>query len=195
MSAGREKHKKCPVLRISALKNDLFETLLAIFTNMKQILFSAIVLALFITPVWTQKAASTDSKALITKQAASSKYENFDLLTEEFSFLIQDFKINHQLEVNNLNIKIRYRYENGITESEYPDFRAIVKDIEDFLNNYPNKTDYWEILNKKLTLMLLKKYPTLESITSEIQVSLSQKVAYLRSSIVSRNQSKRAKIK
>ncbi len=93
---------------------------------MKQILFLAIVLALFATPVWTQTAASTDSKALITKQAASSKYENFDLLTEEFSFLIQDFKMNHQSEVNNLNIKVRYRYENGITESEYPDFRVIL---------------------------------------------------------------------
>jgi hypothetical protein len=44
---------------------------------MKQILFSAIVLALFVTPVWTQTAASTASKALIAKQAAISKYENF----------------------------------------------------------------------------------------------------------------------
>ena len=193
MSNGRGKHKKCPVLRISALKNDLFETLLVIFTNMKQILFLAIVLALFVTPVWTQKAASIDSKALIAKQAASSKYENFDLLSEEFSFLIEDFKMNHQSEVNNLNIKVRYRYENGITENEYPDFRIILKDTEGFLDNYPNKVDYWEILNKKLTLMLLKKYPMLESITSEIQVSPSQKVGYLRSSIITRSQSKRAK--
>ena len=109
--------------------------------------------------------------------------------------MIEDFKINHQSEVNNLNIKIRYRYENGIAESEYPDFRVILKDIEDSLNNYPNKTDYWEILNKKLTLMLLKKYPMLASITSEIQVSPSQKVGYSRSSTVVRNRSKRAKTK
>ncbi len=162
---------------------------------MKQILFLAIVLASFVTSVWTQKTAATDSKALITKQAASSKYENVDLLTEEFSFLIQDFKMNHQSEVNNLNIKVRYRYQNGIKESEYPDFRVILKDIEDFLNNYPNKVDYWEILSKKLTLMVLKKYPMLESVTSEIQVSPSQKVSYLRSSIVTRSKSKRVKMK
>lgn len=109
---------------------------------MKQILFLAIVLALFITPVRAQKSASADSKGLITKQAANSKDENFELLTEEFSFLIEDFKMNHQSEVNNLNIKVRCQYENRITESEYPDFRAIVEDIKDFLNNYPNKTDY-----------------------------------------------------
>ena len=162
---------------------------------MKQILFLAIVLALFAAPVWTQKVASTDSKALIAKQAASSKYENVETLTEEFSFLIEDFKMNHQSAINNLNIKVRYGYENGILESKYPDFRVIVKDIEDFLSNYPNKVDYWEILNKNLTLIVLKKYPMLSSITSEIQVSPSQVVPYLRSSIVTRYQSKRVRTK
>ena len=103
--------------------------------------------------------------------------------------------MNHQSQFNNLNIKIRYRYENGISASQYPDFRAILKDIEDFLNNYPNKVDYWEILNKNLTLMVLKKYPMLSSIISEIQVSPSQTVPYLRSSIVIRNQAKKIKRK
>jgi hypothetical protein len=157
---------------------------------MKRVLFSAIILALFITPVWAQKSLSAD-KGKIAKQASISKYENFDFLTEEFSFLIQDFKMNHQSEVNNLNIKVRLRYENDISQSKYPDFRAIAKDIEDFLNNYPNKVDYWEILNKKLTLLVLKKYPMLSSITSEIEVSPSPKVSYLRSSIVTRSRSKR----
>jgi hypothetical protein len=73
---------------------------------------------------------------------------------------------------------------------KYPDFQAIAKDIEDFLNNYPNKADYWEILNKKLTLLVLKKYPMIENITSEIQVSQSEKVSYTRSSIVTRSRSK-----
>jgi hypothetical protein len=134
------------------------------------------------------------SKGIIARQATISKYESF-FLTEEFSFLIQDFKMNHQSAINNLNIKVRYSYENGIAESKYPDFRAILKDIEDFLNNYPNKVDYWEILNKNLTLLVLKKYPMLSSITSEIQVSSSQLVPYLRSSIVTRNQSKRIRTK
>jgi len=161
---------------------------------MKQILFLAIFLTLFIVPIRAQKSVSTD-KGIIAKQPTISKFEDFDLLTEEFSFLIQDFKMNHQSEVNNLNIKVRIRYENDISQSKYPDFRAIAKDIEEFLNNYPNKIDYWEILNKKLTLMVLKKYRMLSSITTEIQVSPSQKVLYLRSSIVTRSQSKRRRTK
>ena len=134
-------------------------------------------------------------KAVIAEQTTIFKSENFALPTEEFSFTIQDFKMNHQSAVNNLNIRVRYSYENGILDSKYPDFRSILKDIENFLNNYPNKEDYWEILNKNLTLLVLKKYPMLSSVISEIQVSPTSLVPYLRSSIVTRHQSKKAKIK
>jgi len=105
---------------------------------------------------------------------------------EEFSFLIKDFKLDHQGESNNLNITVQYRYRVGISNSEYPDFRPIAKDIEMFLTNYPNENDYWEILNKKITLLLLDKYPTITKFTCQIQVSPSPLVPYLRSSILTR---------
>jgi hypothetical protein len=124
------------------------------------------------------------------KQSSASENKSLDSLTEEFSFLIQDFKMNHQSDNNNLNIKVRFCYETGISDSKYPDFRVILKDIQDFLENYPDEVGYWEIVNKKLTLMVLKKYPVLISITSEIQVSPSSLVPFLRSSIVTRHQSK-----
>ena len=108
------------------------------------------------------------------------------VLVEEFTFLIKDFKIDHQGETNNLNITIRYRYKAGISKPEYPDFTVIAKDIETLLTNYPNDDDYWEILNKRITLMVLDKYPALTRITSELQVSPSPKNHYLRSSITTR---------
>jgi hypothetical protein len=80
-------------------------------------------------------------------------------LVEQFSFLIKDFQLNHQSEMNNLNISVRYRYAANISNVEYPDFRSLVKDIETFLNSYPNDNDYWEIVNKQLTSMLMKKNP------------------------------------
>ena len=132
------------------------------------------------------------SNEMSVKPTSVFKYKNSDSLTEEFSFLIQDFKMNHQSDINILNIKVRYCYETAISNSKYPDFRLIAKDVQDFLENYPNKTDYWEIVNKQMTLTMLKKYPMLSSIKSEIQVSPSQSVPYLRSSIVTRHQSKSA---
>jgi hypothetical protein len=108
-------------------------------------------------------------------------------LVEQFSFLIKDFKIDHQGENNNLNITIWYRYKVHLSNAEYPDFMLIAKDIEAFLTNYPNEGDYWEILNKKITLMVLEKYPAIVKITSQLQVSPSPKDPYLRSSIVTRD--------
>ncbi|HEY0658721.1 MAG TPA: hypothetical protein VGD05_09615, partial [Pyrinomonadaceae bacterium] len=77
------------------------------------------------TPVWTQKTVRAER--LISKLATISERENVDFPTEEFSFLIEDLKMNHQSEVNNLNIKVRVRYENNISDGKYPDFRAIAK--------------------------------------------------------------------
>src|SRR5829696_8754972 len=56
-------------------------------------------------------------------------------LKEEFSFLIKNFKIDHQSESINLNISISYRYVVNISNSDYPDFRLLAKDVETFLRS------------------------------------------------------------
>jgi hypothetical protein len=108
-------------------------------------------------------------------------------MVEAFSFTIKDYRLNHQSEMNTLDIIIRYRYAPGIADEAYPDFRLLLKDVEDFLTNYPNEVDYWEIVNKKLTLMLLQKYLTLSAVTCEMHVSPSQNEPYIRSSTVTRD--------
>lgn len=113
------------------------------------------------------------------------------LLVEEFSFSLQDFKIDHQGENNNLNISISYRYVANVTKSEYPDFRWLAKDVETLLTNYPNEDDYWEIVNKQVTALLLKKYPALISVTCELKVAPSRDVPYSRSSRVTRERPNR----
>lgn len=111
------------------------------------------------------------------------------LLVEEFSFSLRDFKIDHQGETNTLNISISYRYVANITKSEYPDFRWLAKDVETLLNNYPNEDDYWEIVNKEVTSLLLKKYPAITSVTCELKVDPSRNVQFTRSSRVTRERS------
>ncbi len=109
-------------------------------------------------------------------------------LVEQFGFSISDFKIDHQGEKNTLNIIIRYRYKPNLSKAEYPDFTLIAKDIENLLMNYPDKTDYWELVNKRLTKMILEKYPALAEITSQIEVAPTASVRYPRTSIVTRHQ-------
>jgi hypothetical protein len=107
-------------------------------------------------------------------------------LVEEFSFQIKDFKMDHQTQTNNLNISISYRYTTNIQKSQYPDFRWLAKDVETLLSNYPNKDDYWEIVNKQITSLLLNKYPAITTVTCELKVDPSSLIPYARSSRVTR---------
>jgi hypothetical protein len=108
-------------------------------------------------------------------------------IVEEFSFQIKDFKMDHQTQTNNLNISISYRYMANIQKSEYPDFRWLAKDVETLLGNYPNKDDYWEIINKQITRLLLNKYPAITSVTVELKVDPTSLIPYTRSSRVTRS--------
>ena len=107
-------------------------------------------------------------------------------LVEEFSFQIKDFKMDHQTQTNNLNISISFRYTPNIQKSQYPDFRWLAKDVETLLGNYPNKDDYWEIVNKRITSLLLNKYPSITSVTSDLEVAPSSLIPYARMSRVTR---------
>ena len=129
------------------------------------------------------------SSPVVYSQTASTPRNG--LLVEEFSFSLKDFKIDHQGENNTLNISMSYRYVANITRSEYPDFRWLVKDVETLLTNYPNEDDYWEIVNKGVTSLLLKKYPALISVTCEMKVDPSRNVPYSRASRVTRERPNR----
>ena len=113
-------------------------------------------------------------------------------IVEEFSFLVKDFRMDHQGQANNLNISISYRYAANITKADYPDFRWLAKDVETLLTNYPNEDDYWEIVNKQITALLLKKYPGVVEVTCEIKVDPSSVVPYTRTSRVTRERRARS---
>jgi len=121
------------------------------------------------------------------KVVVQQRQQSSGLPSEEFSFLIKDFKIDHQGETNTLNISISYRYVANIANADYPDFRWLAKDVETLLSAYPNKTDYWEIVNKQITSLLMKKYPALAGVTCEMTVAPSRQVPYTRMSRVTRN--------
>ena len=114
---------------------------------------------------------------------------NTGSLVEEFSFWLKDFRMDHQGQANNLNISISYRYTANIKKADYSDFRWLAKDVETFLTNYPNEDDYWEIVNKQITALLLKKYPGVAAVTCEIKVEPTSVVPYTRSSRVTRERS------
>jgi hypothetical protein len=120
-------------------------------------------------------------------------------LQEGWSFTIEDYAIEHQGQAI-IDVEVSYDYVNGIgvpDPLEYPDFVPINNFIEQFFVNYPNETDFWEILNKNLvTTLLTQPIPTpygveykldelLDSLTVKIDVeSGAAGVNIPRSSIV-----------
>lgn len=105
-------------------------------------------------------------------------------LGEAWEFKIPNYSIAHQ-GLNNLNIDVKYQYKPGITQDEYPDFVPIYTSIDNFLTNYPNETDFWEILNKSLTQQVLAQNPALDSLQINLEVLPTNRLPYNRASIVS----------
>lgn len=107
--------------------------------------------------------------------------------------MMNDYKMEHQGEVNTLNIKVSYEYNAGIADDQYPDFIPIRKDVDMFLREYPNEMTFWEIVNKQLTATVLAKYPAIASVTCEIQVTPSPQYPFTCGSIVTRHRAQTRK--
>ncbi len=76
---------------------------------------------------------------------------------ESWNFSLNDYPIQHQgIHVIDLNISYDYRAGLGATNPyEYPNFLPVAAFIKDFLVNYPNEGDFWEIVSRKLVETLL----------------------------------------
>ena len=90
---------------------------------------------------------------------AVSFSRNDGTLDESWSFAFEDYAIEHQGQ-SLVDITVSYDYVEGIGVDdpfEYPEFLQIYNYIDDYLVNYPNETDFWEILNKNLVTDLLSE--------------------------------------
>jgi hypothetical protein len=110
------------------------------------------------------------------------------LPSEKWAFNFKDYTIEHQ-GLNTLNIKVDYGLKPGITQNESPDIVPIYTSIDNFLVNYPNETDFWEIVNKKLTEKVLDENPVLTDISIQLEVLATDRLPYERTSTVFRSRS------
>ncbi len=102
---------------------------------------------------------SLEIDRVFAKTFARSSPSSMDYSYEGWSFKFDHYAVTHQGKAV-LDLEVSYRYKKGIGKSKlmnYPDFVPIYKFIDNFFVNYPNETDYWEILNKKLVESLLTK--------------------------------------
>lgn len=121
----------------------------------------AFLLLSIMTVAMASAKVPAQSPAQISKPNLSAKVQT--KLQEGWAFTIDNYPIEHQGKAI-ANIKVSYDYIDGIgtpDPSKYPDFVPISNFIKNFIVNYPNEKDFWEILNKNLvTALLTQPIPT-----------------------------------
>ena len=141
------------------------------FTPKKLLPFSAALL-LFATPM---------------SMAIAATPEQCQLREESFGFTIDDYAIEHQ-DWAILDIAVDFRYVDQPTaqRSNYINFVPLAAEIERFLREYPNETDYWEIMNRNLAESIFADHPQMSALKVKLDIAKnSGEEPYARHSIVS----------
>jgi len=82
---------------------------------------------------------------------------------ESFSFAIRDYYVEHQgTAILDIDVTLDFKKPRGKRKpGDYYEFQQIIHYIDSYLADYPNETDYWEILNTNLaTSLITDKIPT-----------------------------------
>ncbi|BAW95977.1 hypothetical protein NIES970_08960 [[Synechococcus] sp. NIES-970] len=104
--------------------------------------------------------------------AIAATPEQCALREESFGFTIDDYGIEHQ-NTAILNIAVDFRYVDQPTarRENYLNFVPMAAEIDRFLREYPNETDYWEIMNRNLAESLFAQNPQMESLRVRLAVA------------------------
>ena len=103
--------------------------------------------------------------------------EDFVVTSEVLEMTIERLGIDHQgPQVIDLHIAATFR--DGMVQADYPDFRILYDDLHEWMEAYPNETDFWETLTKYLPTEVLKNYPTIEEVTLSIVVYPERSITY-----------------
>jgi hypothetical protein len=98
---------------------------------------------------------------------------------------IEQYAIQHQ-GPHILGIKINCTPKLQRSDQDFSEASRLYSEIDQFLINYPNNMDYWEIVNRKLTSAILQAHPSLASVTVSLKVLPNQREPYTRSTTVTR---------
>lgn len=97
---------------------------------------------------------------------------NFPEMTH--SFAMAEYPIEHQGN-NYLNISVIFTEQNLDLIKESNKMNEIHLQINDFLLNYPNESDYWEVLNQNLVKDIFASHPQMSSMTIKLEVLPNEK--------------------
>jgi hypothetical protein len=115
-------------------------------------------------------------QAPYTRSTTVTHSDNGTML-ESWSFITGQVTVQRQGE-HKLNLRVKYRYRDGLSGADYPNFIPIYARIEQFLSAYGRPTDSWETVNRNLVNTVLQEYPVMDSFTSKLEVNPTPDLPY-----------------
>lgn len=95
----------------------------------------------------------------------------------DWSFAFENYLMNHQWMANSLNIAVRYTLKPTASSRNAPNFTTIFNQVTRSLAHH-RQDDYWEIVNRKLTEVILQENSALDSVTIRLQVQPRAKIPF-----------------
>ncbi len=100
---------------------------------------------------------------------------------EREGLFIRDLKICHQYEWRNLSITFEYE---TVPYGKASNVDLIKGYIRQFLDEYQNQTDFWEIMNVNLVHSLLTEFPDIQKLKSTLSLKPDKTLSFPRESII-----------
>lgn len=94
---------------------------------------------------------------------------------------LKDLKIYHQYGWKNLSIFMEYQVEPN---KEDLDTKSLKNYIINFLNQYKNPEDFWEVMDNTIVGKIVKDFPEIQTIKSRFLLKPDEKIHFTRYSTI-----------
>lgn len=101
--------------------------------------------------------------------------------TEKLGLSVNNLEICHQGNWRTMTFNFQYQADPLGASNQVGEVRNFV---HQFLENYPNTKDFWEVMNTKLVLSLAEKFPDIKTLQSKLAIAADKDFSFPRESTV-----------
>jgi|GEM_PF-3382014 len=101
------------------------------------------------------------------------------VVMQNWSFSVKGYAVEHHHMANTVNIAVKYSLKESSTALNTANFTPLLNRVTQFLVEYPNEDDYWEVVNCRLTETILQEHSEMRSLTISLEVLPRDTVLYI----------------
>lgn len=109
---------------------------------------------------------------------ATASYAQEISLNEFYSVEVKKFNVFIDNAKHDIDIYITWNFKTNPTPDDYIDSNLVVNTVKTFLKEYPNKSDFWEVVNHKLTSHMIDKFKQVKSFSIKLDVPATKMDPY-----------------